>query len=267
MDALRAQRGVTANSPPASPTAAMHPRTPEPARHQGTRRGAGAGLTRRRLTACGSTGSSSPTRGTCWCPLCSRPGPLCTRAAGPACSSWAWASAPAAPAATGTVAAAVCGYQRGGTRGGVFGVTVSPATRPQRPSTRCVPPPRHRLPKRETNAPRAPRAHRALVFGLLFYALLADFQCGRNTVASGVHIQQRRPPLHPPHHCNGGCSCPHPLPGGGVELKETSSARPTTEEGAPHGCPNLRSIRFDTFRVSNHGVLIPVRCPIGCPIL
>ena len=110
-------------------------------------------------------------------------------------------------------------------------------------------------PVRETNAPRAPRitprAHRALVFELLFYALLADFQCGKDAVASGVHIRQRRPPLHPPHHCNGGCSCPHPLPGGAVELKETSLARPTTEEGAPHGCPNLRSIRFATFGVSN----------------
>ena len=42
-----------------------------------------------------------------------------------------------------------------------------------------------------------------------------------------------------------------PCRGGAVELKETSSARPTTEEGAPHGCPSLRSIRFDTFRVSN----------------
>ena len=41
-----------------------------------------------------------------------------------------------------------------------------------------------------------------------------------------------------------------PCRGGGVELKETSSARPTTEEGTPHGCPNLRSIHFDTFRVS-----------------
>ena len=39
--------------------------------------------------------------------------------------------------------------------------------------------------------------------------------------------------------------------GGGVELKETSSARPTSEEGAPHGCPSLQRIRFDTFRVSN----------------
>ena len=39
--------------------------------------------------------------------------------------------------------------------------------------------------------------------------------------------------------------------GGGVELKETSSAQPTAEEGAPHGCPSLRSIRFDTFGVSN----------------
>ena len=46
-------------------------------------------------------------------------------------------------------------------------------------SCRGVPPP-----LRETNAPRiAPCAHRALVFGLLFYALLADFQCGRDAVA------------------------------------------------------------------------------------
>ena len=73
--------------------------------------------------------------------------------------------------------------------------------------------------------------------------------------------------LHPPHHRNGACSCPHPLPGGAVELKETSSARPTTEEGAPHGPkPAEHSFRH-LSRIEPHGASIPARWPIGCPFV
>ena len=108
---------------------------------------------------------------------------------------------------------------------------------------------RSSIPKGETCAPRAPRIAPRASLEYLLYAFLTVFQGGRDAVASGVHIQQRRPPLHPPHQYHGGCSCPHPLPGGGGGMGYLLSAaqRP---KGCPTGCPSLQGTCFATFRVS-----------------
>ena len=89
----------------------------------------------------------------------------------------------------------------------------------------------------ETNAPRARSS-------LLFYALLTDFQGGRDAVASWVGIQQRRPSLYLLANVTVVVAAHNPCRGGGgVEHKETSSA----QRGCPTGCPSLWSSHFDTF--------------------
>ena len=94
--------------------------------------------------------------------------------------------------------------------------------------------------QRETNAPRiAPRAHRMLILGSRS-CIFGRFSGregrgglrGYHTSTEVIHL--------PPHQCNGGCSRPQPLPGGGGGL---STKRPPRHgphrTGCPTRCPSL----------------------------
>ena len=95
-----------------------------------------------------------------------------------------------------------------------------------------VEPPIHWFQKRETKAPRTPRIAPRALFWFAFYAFLADFQGGRDAVAKGTAYNNYLltnvmgvVAAHNP--CQGG---------GGVEHKETSTARPAPKR-VPHRVP------------------------------